>query len=85
MKKESSERLGQEGLQQILNHPFFESIALKRALSLKMNPPYKPIIGENIIFNFDLVYTSQPIENFSEIINSNIIKKIDYLFDSFKK
>ena len=85
LKKESSERLGQEGLQQILNHPFFESIALKRALSLKMNPPYKPIIGENIIFNFDLVYTSQLIENFSEIINSNIIKKIDYLFDFFKK
>ena len=85
LKKEPNERLGQEGLQQILNHPFFESIAVKNVLSLKTFPPYKPIIGENIIFNFDLVYTSQPIENFSEIINSNIIKKIDYLFDSFKK
>ena len=61
LKKEPNDRLGQGGFEQIIRHSFYESINPKNVLIQKTKPPVKPQIGENILLNFDSIYTNQPV------------------------
>ena len=43
------------GVQEIMEHPFFKSIDIKKLLAFEMEPSYKPQIGENEFFDQKLV------------------------------
>ena len=46
--KDKSTRLGAQGdAEEILAHPFFKSINVKELMEFKMEPPFKPKVGED--------------------------------------
>ena len=75
-------------MDEIIQHRFFFTINPKNVLIQKTVAPYKPnyyITKEDPLINFDIIYINQPIENFNKPVNSNYLRKINYLFDIFKK
>ena len=43
------------GVQEILKHPFFKAIDVKKLLAFEIDPPYKPEIKKNEFFDQKLV------------------------------
>lgn len=58
--KNKKTRLGSNGLQEILDHPWFSTIDMEMLLQKKIDPPYKPEVKE------DLAYFDQKLVNQSE-------------------
>lgn len=81
--KNPKKRLGSNGgIDEILAHPFFESLNLEKLLKKELVPPYKPEIGDDLRF-FDQKLTSK--EEFQESVidqnNVNLIKKNQNIFN----
>lgn len=69
LNKNHKKRLGNKGIQEIKNHPFFESVDWEELFLKNVEPPYKPSMRE---INFSKEFTSIPVTfNFEEEINRN--------------
>ena len=86
LKKKPSERLGKGEFDQVIAHPFFESITANNVIIQKTTAPIKPTINEsNIIHNFDNIYTNLDIENFEQAVDMTLLNQISSLFEEFEK
>jgi len=86
LKKKPSERLGKGEFDQVIAHPFFESITANNVIIQKTTAPIKPTINEsNIIHNFDKIYTNLDIENFDQAVDISLLNQISSLFEEFEK
>ena len=86
LKKKPSERLGKGEFDQVIAHPFFESITANNVIIQKTTAPIKPTINEsNILHNFDKIYTSLDIENFDQAVDISLLNQISSLFEEFEK
>lgn len=84
--KNKATRLGFNGIDEILAHPWFASINREKLMTKQMDPPYKPEIQK------DLAYFDQKLVNATEgeIMESvvpqqskNLIKQGQHNFDGF--
>ncbi|PKY38438.1 kinase-like protein [Rhizophagus irregularis] len=58
--REPTQRLGNNGAQEIKDHPFFASIDWRRLMQKKVQPPFKPSVESAIdTSNFDEEFTSE--------------------------
>ncbi|KAI8098197.1 kinase-like domain-containing protein [Gilbertella persicaria] len=58
--RDPNERLGNNGSEEIKNHPFFSSIDWKKLNQKKVQPPYKPSVDSAVdTTNFDDEFTSE--------------------------
>lgn len=82
--KERSTRLGTKGdAKEILSHPFFKSLDIKKLQDKMMVPPFKPDLGEGI----DTKYFSQKAQESSlaaTVIPEAKVKKVERNQDAFK-
>ncbi|KAI8377479.1 serine/threonine protein kinase [Radiomyces spectabilis] len=81
--RDPNQRLGNNGSQDIKNHPFFASIDWRRLNQKKMQPPFKPSVESAYdTTNFDEEFTSeQPME--SIVDESQISKTMQEQFVGF--
>ena len=78
-------RLGAKGgIDEIMAHPFFETLDPKKLLNKELVPPYRPEIGDELKF-FDPKLTSK--SEFEESVidqnNKNLINKNKDIFNKF--
>ena len=69
MEKDPANRLGsQNGIQEILEHPFFSNIDFDKLVNKEIEAPFKPKLSDDVmdVSNFDQQFTSE------EAINSVI-------------
>ena len=85
LKKSPKERIGQNEFNQITTHHFFQSTNIKAIVSQKFTPPLMPNITEDVIANFETIFTNKEIENFEESTNPEVIEQINDLFNDFKE
>ena len=52
---------GKVGAEEIKQHRFFASINWEDLFKKKISPPFKPTISEDATYNFDSVFTSEPV------------------------
>jgi serum/glucocorticoid-regulated kinase 2 len=45
--KDKSTRLGANGIEEILSHPWFNTIDINKLLARQLDPPYKPEVDPN--------------------------------------
>ena len=76
-------------MQEILKHPFFSKIDIKKLLNFEVDPPYKPTIGENEFFDPKLVkqteFTDTVLDEKAAKLVNNTAKKQGDLFEGFSK
>ena len=82
LEKSRKKRLGYTGdLAEILGHPFFNGIDLEAIVSKKLDPPYKPEIGDDLKY-FDQKLTDR--DDFAESVVDEkylkLIKKNQHIF-----
>ena len=82
LEKSRKKRLGSTGdLAEILGHPFFNGIDLEAIVSKKLDPPYKPEIGDDLKY-FDQKLTDR--DDFAESVVDEkylkLIKKNQHIF-----
>eukprot|EP01029_Cantina_marsupialis_P011537 TRINITY_DN2568_c0_g1_i1.p1 TRINITY_DN2568_c0_g1~~TRINITY_DN2568_c0_g1_i1.p1 ORF type:complete len:498 (+),score=131.48 TRINITY_DN2568_c0_g1_i1:95-1588(+) len=59
--RDPSKRLGTNGIQQVMDHPFFKDIEWDALNRLEMTPPFKPkVMSDTDISNFDEIFTNEP-------------------------
>lgn len=78
-------RLGSKnGIDEILAHPFFETLDIQKLLLKELVPPYRPEIGDDLRF-FDQKLTSKDefLESVIDQNNVNLIKKNQNIFNQF--
>ena len=86
LNKNPNERFGKGEYEQIIKHPFFESISPKNIVIQKTTAPKKPIISkEDISANFDKLYTNLNIENFEIAVDQSLLNQIGSLIEEFEK
>ena len=85
LKKNPNERLGKGGINEILQHNFYESINTKNVINQKTVAPQKAKISEDYISNFDHIYTSLSIENFEAAVDKTLLNQISTLFEELEK
>ena len=63
--KNPTKRLGLNGMEEIINHPWFSDIDRAALLGKKLNPEFKPKLSGNIldVSNFDKMFTSDEAVN----------------------
>ena len=81
--RDPNERLGNNGPEDIKNHPFFASIDWRKLLQKKMQPPFKPSVESAYdTSNFDEEFTSEePLE--SLVDESQISRTMQEQFAGF--
>ncbi|KAI8379340.1 Pkinase-domain-containing protein [Radiomyces spectabilis] len=81
--REPTQRLGNNGPEEIKSHPFFASIDWRKLIQKKMQPPFKPSVeGAIDTTNFDEEFTSEvPME--SVVDESHISKTMQEQFAGF--
>lgn len=86
LKKNPNERLGKGGLEQVINHPFFQSVNTKNVIAQKTTSPKKPTISnEDPTANFDNIYTSLSVDNLEGAVDKSMLNQIESLFEEFEK
>ena len=85
LKKNPNERLGKGEFDQIIAHPFFESVNPRNIIAQKTTAPKKPIINEDITLNFDNIYTNLNVENLESAADISLLNQISSLFEEFEK
>lgn len=83
--KNPKDRLGsQNGVDEIINHPWFSSINIDTLLKKGLNPEFKPKLSKNIldVSNFDKMFTSD--EAVHSVLPMSAQKKIQKANDKFK-
>ena len=85
LRKNPNERLGKMGINEILQHPFYESINPKNVISQKTVAPKKPTISEDYICNFDHIYTTLNLENFDAAVDKTLLNQISSYFEDLEK
>ena len=85
LKKNPNERFGKGEFNQIIQHPFFESINYKNVIIQKTTAPKKPPVPEDdISCNFDKIYTNLSLENLEVAVDKSLLNQISsYLDDLF--
>ena len=84
--KNQFRRLGMKGQNEILNHPFFESINMKNVLIQKTVAPNKPNCdSNNPLINFDNSVTCLPIGKFDVATDMSIINNFETAFEEQNK
>ena len=87
LKKNPEERLGSKGYEQIIAHPFFNSVIVDKIITKKTNTPIPISISDSdLTMNFDNIYTKmnpQIIENI-EPKDMAKIKENEKLFEELK-
>ena len=65
LEKNPTKRLGLNGVEEIISHPWFADIDRKALLSKSLNPEFKPKLSGNIldVSNFDKMFTSDEAVN----------------------
>ena len=77
LKKNPIERLGRGEFDQIILHPFFQSVNPKNIVIQKTTAPRKPTISESDPFlNFDNIYSHVSIENFDGPVDKSQLNQI---------
>ena len=63
--KNPTKRLGLNGMDDIINHPWFADIDRAALLGKKLNPEFKPKLSGNLldVSNFDKMFTSDEAVN----------------------
>ena len=63
--KNPKKRLGLNGLEEIITHPWFADIDMKALLAKSINPEFKPKLSGNLldVTNFDKMFTSDEAVN----------------------
>ena len=86
LRKNPNERYGRGEFEQIIQHPFFESINPKNVIIQKTTAPKKPTISnDDITANFDKIYTNLNIENLETAADKSLLNQIESLFEEFEK
>ena len=86
LKKNPNERFGKGEYEQIIKHPFFESINAKNVSIQKTTAPKRPVISnEDITANFDKLYTNLSLENLEAAVDLSLLNQIGSLFEEFEK
>ena len=87
LKKNPEERLGSKGYEQIIAHPFFNSVIVDKIITKKTNTPIPISISDSdLTMNFDNIYTKmnpQIIENIEQKDMAKI-KENEKLFEELK-
>lgn len=65
LEKDQSQRLGLNGIDEIINHPWFADIDRIALLKRQIVPEFKPTLSKNImdVSNFDKMFTSEEAVN----------------------
>ena len=86
LKKNPNERFGKGEYDQIIAHPFFESINPSNVINYKTNAPKKPYISEDdITLNFDKIYTNLEIDTTEKATDLTLLNQVSALFEEFEK
>ncbi|KAL0089650.1 serine/threonine protein kinase AGC family [Phycomyces blakesleeanus] len=81
--RDPNERLGNNGPEDIKNHPFFARIDWQKLMQKKVQPPFKPSVdGSNDTSNFDEEFTSEAPQE-SVVDESQISKTMQEQFAGF--
>lgn len=81
--RDANERLGNNGSEEIKNHPFFASIDWKKLNQKKLQPPYKPSVESAYdTQNFDDEFTSEAPQE-SVVDDSQISSTMQEQFAGF--
>ncbi len=71
------------GVQEILKHPFFKSIDIKKLLALQIDPPYKPEIKKNEFFDQKLVKQTEFADTILDEKTQKTVTKANHDFSAF--
>ena len=76
LEKNPTKRLGLNGIEEIINHPWFEDINIGDIMRKKAVPQFKPTLSKDIldVSNFDKVFTSDEAVN--SVLDKVAAKKI---------
>jgi serine/threonine protein kinase len=86
LKKNPNERFGKGEYDQIIAHPFFESINPSNVINYKTNAPKKPYISDDdITLNFDKIYTNLEIDTTEKATDLTLLNQVSALFEEFEK
>ncbi|KAJ3318507.1 Ribosomal protein S6 kinase beta-1 [Boothiomyces sp. JEL0866] len=66
LKKHPGVRLGNQGVDQIKSHPFFDKLDWKKVLEKQYDPPYKPVLN-------DVLDTSNFAAEFTEMSSNSLL------------
>ena len=82
--KNRQKRMGAKGgVQEILKHPFFKAIDVKKLLAFEMDPPYKPYIGKNEFFDQKLVKQTDFGDTIIDEKTQKTVMKANHDFSAF--
>jgi serum/glucocorticoid-regulated kinase 2 len=84
LKKNPNERLGKGEFDQVIAHTFFESVNPKNIIIQKTTAPKKPIINDDLTFNFDNIYTKLNVDNLESAVDISLLNQISSLFEEFE-
>ena len=84
LKKNPNERYGKGEFDQVITHAFFESVNPKNVINQKTTAPKRPTINEDIILNFDNIYTNLSLENLEAAVDISLLNQISSLFEEFE-
>lgn len=85
LQKNPKDRLGSvSGLEEILSHPWYQSIDQGALLSKSINPEFKPKLSKNAldVSNFDSMFTDD--EAVHSVLPQSAVRKIQNASDKFK-
>jgi hypothetical protein len=87
LEKDPANRLGSKnGVEEILSHPFLQSIEFDKLVNKELEAPFKPKLSEDLmdVSNFDGQFTSEEVTNsVIPISKMEQIKKHKNQFDDF--
>jgi serine/threonine protein kinase len=77
LEKDKAKRLGAaDDVREILAHPFFAGLDLEKLLRKEIEPPYKPVVGDDLKF-FDQKLTAMSGDMIAEsVIDKSRVKLI---------
>jgi serum/glucocorticoid-regulated kinase 2 len=85
LRKNPNERLGRGEYDEIIQHPFFQSVNPKNIIMQKTTSPKKPTISESEpLLNFDNIYLHLKIEILDKAVDLSLLNQISGLFEEFE-
>lgn len=83
--KDPAKRLGQKGLDEIKEHPFFSGLDFDLVETKKVKPPFVPEISKDKYKYFDSLFLAEPlIESYIDPKARAIIMENQHKFKDFK-